>query len=72
MPGSVPPFGVIVAKGYTFDNMAKCASCGADIAWCITTKGHRAPMNPGGESHFATCPNAADHRRPKVAREDPT
>lgn len=62
---NVPPFGVIVPDGYTFDNMSTCASCKAQIMWCITRKGNRAPLDPTGISHFATCPNAGDFRRPK-------
>jgi hypothetical protein len=59
----MPPFGVIIAKGYTYSNMGTCSSCGADIVWCYSPKDNRVPMNKDGVSHFATCPNAADHRR---------
>lgn len=83
--------------------MPKCNSCGAEIIWCVTTKGKRMPVDaaertdgtgvyvitrPDGDplactslldvpevmaraykarhlSHFATCPNAAQHRRPR-------
>ena len=64
-----PPFGYVVPTGYTFDNLGRCASCGATIAWCLTPKGNRAPMDRDGISHFASCPNAADHRRPKPVKE---
>lgn len=74
-----------------------CRSCGAEIVWVLTEKGHRMPIDPepcpkNGNleidddgiasalrdddivrarfegkalylSHFATCPNAARHRR---------
>jgi hypothetical protein len=59
----VPPFGWIIPLGFTFDNLTTCASCRAEIAWTITKKGNRAPLNRDGISHFATCPAAADHRR---------
>jgi len=62
-----PPFGWTIPDGYTFDNIGRCSTCGAAIAWCYTKKGNRAPVDPTGISHFATCPNAADHRRPKPA-----
>jgi len=80
--------------------MSTCKSCGAEIVWCIGSKGGRMPVdanpNPGGnltivedhanptlpprampvppdagvgtpryKSHFATCPSADQHRRPK-------
>lgn len=61
-----PPFGWKVPPGYTFDNLARCSSCAAEIAWCLTPKGNRAPLNPDGVSHFATCPNADLHRKPKA------
>jgi len=66
-----PPFGWVIPEGYRFSNAAKCASCHADIAWCETPKGNRAPLDPDGKSHFTTCPNAADHRRPKAPKESP-
>ena len=60
---ATPPFGVTIPRGYEFDNMGRCASCQAPIVWTITAKGNRAPLDRDGVSHFATCPNAADHRR---------
>ncbi|MCL2777740.1 MAG: hypothetical protein FWD73_07020 [Polyangiaceae bacterium] len=40
-----------------------CTSCGAIIYW-VRTKADRAmPVDHDGTSHFATCPNAAKHRR---------
>ena len=66
-----PPFGYTVPAGYTFDNISKCSSCAAPIMWCLTRKGNRAPLNPDGISHFATCPNAADHRRTKASPPPP-
>jgi hypothetical protein len=40
-----------------------CRSCGARIRWAVTTKGARAPLNPDGTSHFATCPDADRWRK---------
>lgn len=65
MAGATPPFGWTLPDGYTFDNLAECSTCQAPIAWAWTPKGNRIPMNADGVTHFATCPNAADHRRPR-------
>lgn len=48
-----------------------CRSCKAPIVWIVTAAGKRMPVNasPGevrGESHFATCPHAADWRKEKA------
>jgi endogenous inhibitor of DNA gyrase (YacG/DUF329 family) len=55
-----------------------CASCGARVVWFRTRKGKRMPVDEASTrptdradqldltrhvSHFATCPNAAEHRR---------
>lgn len=64
-----PPFGWTIPKGYDFSNIAECSTCHADMAWCITPKGNSSPLNRDGISHFATCPQAADHRRPKPPKE---
>lgn len=59
--------------------MALCRSCGAEIAWVKTEKGKSMPVDidswdgnriftPGKHiSHFASCPNAAKHRKPRDA-----
>ena len=48
---------------------AKCKSCGAPIAWVKTTAGKNMPVDTSaehyGESHFAHCPNADAHRKPR-------
>lgn len=50
-------------------NPGTCRSCGAEGYWVTTkSKGPRTsgkPMliDPDGTSHFATCPNAEQHRR---------
>lgn len=41
----------------------KCRSCAAAIFWIVTAHGKHMPVDPDGTSHFATCPNAAKHRR---------
>jgi len=58
--------------------MARCKSCGAEIKWQKTaSRGSNMPVNPeyviivtddghvikGRISHFATCPNADEHRK---------
>jgi hypothetical protein len=59
--------------------MAICKSCNAEIAWVKSAGGKMMPVDKnrvtvitpegnlitGGLSHFATCPNAAQHRKPK-------
>lgn len=40
-----------------------CRSCRAQIFWIRTTAGKAMPVDPDGTSHFATCPNAAKHRK---------
>jgi hypothetical protein len=52
-----------VPDGYTPDNIGVCRSCDADILWCTTARGRRAPLDPDGKSHFATCPQADGWRR---------
>lgn len=57
-----------------------CSSCGARIVWFRTASGERMPVDEitceptdaehqldlkRHKSHFATCPNANQHRRPR-------
>ena len=42
-----------------------CRSCKASIFWIQTASGANMPVDADGTSHFATCPNAATHRRRK-------
>lgn len=55
--------------GYKFSDHSRCRSCGASVEWWITPKGNKMPVDPmltGNDpwvSHFATCPNADNHRR---------
>jgi hypothetical protein len=58
-----------------------CRSCGAEIVWFQTRSGKRMPVDEISTrptdaqhqldlnrhvSHFATCPNANQHRRPRA------
>lgn len=40
-----------------------CSGCHSMIYWVVTKKGKRAPFDPSGISHFATCPKAGDFKR---------
>jgi hypothetical protein len=65
--------------------MQTCRSCGAEIIWIRSEKGRAcicdakpvSGMTADGKvtrvwiSHFATCPNAAAHRKPKTEEEAP-
>lgn len=56
--------------GYKVSNYGRCSGCRAAIEWWTTPIGARAPMNPMPHpeseviSHFATCPNANQFRKP--------
>lgn len=41
----------------------RCRSCQAGILWAITPSGKWSPLDLDGKPHWATCPNAAQHRR---------
>ncbi len=47
---------------------AKCRSCQATIYWIETTKGKQMPCNGDGTSHFASCPNADEWRKPSAQK----
>lgn len=55
--------GWTVPLGWTADNEGSCRSCHADVLWCVTPAGKRAPVNRDGTSHFANCPQAAAWRK---------
>jgi hypothetical protein len=57
----------VIPLGWRFDNFGRCRSCRAEIAWCLTSAGKRAPVDQDGTSHFATCPDSAAWRRRKSA-----
>jgi len=62
---------------------AKCRSCGAEIVWLKTSTGKSMPVDTESvvdeaatifdpvqmTSHFATCPDAAKHRKTKSKGE---
>jgi hypothetical protein len=39
-----------------------CRSCAAKVFWIVTSLRRKMPVDHDGTSHFATCPNAAQHR----------
>lgn len=43
----------------------QCRSCKAPVFWIVTARDRKMPVDHDGTSHFATCPNAAKHRRPR-------
>lgn len=45
--------------------MATCRSCHANVRWIVTDTGKRMPVDLDGISHFATCVNANQHRKPR-------
>lgn len=51
--------------------VGRCRSCRAGIWWAITPGGKWNPLDADGTSHFATCPAAAEHRRPRQAAAGP-
>lgn len=55
--------GFTIPEGWQVSDLGACRSCGERIAWCITPAGKRAPVDPDGTSHFATCPQADRWRR---------
>jgi hypothetical protein len=54
-----------IPDGYEVSDLGMCRSCRAPILWLLTPKGHRMPWSLAGVSHFADCPTAAEHRRPR-------
>lgn len=49
---------------WIFENAARCRSCQAPIAWATHEHtGRKAPFNPDGTSHFASCPQAGTWRK---------
>lgn len=44
-------------------DVARCASCKAEVRWIYTAKGKRMPADPNGISHFLSCPGASTHRK---------
>lgn len=52
-----------VPFGWERGDVSTCRSCAAPIMWCRTPRNLRAPINPDGTSHFATCPQADAWRK---------
>ena len=42
-----------------------CKGCGEEIYWIVTRRGKNMPVNPDGISHFETCSEADNFRKPK-------
>lgn len=61
-----PPHVVVPKPGYRYGGASECRSCGALMYWWRTLAGASSPHDVDGTSHFATCPNAQDHRRKRV------
>lgn len=54
------------AAGYTFENKARCRSCGAEIEFWLTPKQKHIPLDAGTmQPHFSTCPDADKFRKPR-------
>jgi hypothetical protein len=54
----------LLEAGYEYSNSGKCRGCGAGIAWYLTPKGKRMPLDERTfEPHWATCPKAKDFRK---------
>jgi hypothetical protein len=59
----IEPPAWVIPEGWLPDNLARCRSCDAQVMWCVTPKGKRAPIDRDGVNHFATCPQASSWRR---------
>ncbi len=45
--------------------MATCSSCRENIKWIVTKNNRRMPVDLDGTSHFVTCVNRDQHRKPR-------
>lgn len=52
----------LVPDGYS---LSRCRGCDAEVLWVTTPSGAKAPMDPDGMNHFATCPERDRFRRPR-------
>lgn len=51
-------------EGWEPQGTGECRSCHAPVTWARHSRtGSRAPFNPDGISHYATCPQAPDWRK---------
>jgi hypothetical protein len=56
--------GFVTPAGYLFEGRGECRSCAASVGWASNkSTGRRAPFDPDGTSHFATCPQADRWRK---------
>ena len=55
----------VIPEGYLYlgDHPSQCRSCKAPILWVETKNAKRAPLNPDGVNHFATCPQSSSWRK---------
>lgn len=61
VPWEIPSWAI-----YLGDMPTTCRSCSAVVLWIESkAKAKRAPINPDGTSHFATCPDAEKWRKAK-------
>jgi hypothetical protein len=72
MPGKVETKHEMLRAGYTFRSKSTCKSCAAPIEWWRTNNGKNLCFDPlpANEDetttvHWATCPNADQHRKSK-------
>jgi hypothetical protein len=56
-----------VPLGWTASNEGRCRSCRAEVLWCVTPAGKKAPIDRSGESHFVTCPDRDEWRKGRGA-----
>lgn len=56
--------------GYQYIDKRRCRGCVATVYWWRTPSGKASPHDIDGTSHFATCPNADQFRRPKKEPTD--
>jgi len=47
----------------TLGKLAKCKGCGAIIYWLLTKNYKWMPVNPDGEFHWTTCPQASKFKK---------
>lgn len=52
-------------EGWEPSSFGTCRSCKAAVLWCVTPAGKRSPVNADGTSHFSTCPQADNWRKPR-------
>jgi hypothetical protein len=48
-------------------HIGRCRLCGGRVGWVFTMTGKRAPINPDGGNHFATCTKSDSWPRPATS-----